>query len=779
MADPKKPQDEQKDPWELDPWEQPAAPAAAAGGTTPVPTPPPSLEQSISEKAIPYTQESVAAIGRLMSTLLKLPQQLLTPHETFGATREQEVQMGPGGRLLYNMPADVMQSLMNAEAARQAAAARGEGGAAQTLAYLENSLASPFVKKVEEAGGYAKGETPPPVGQWRPGFRFGPETLGGAIEAVGTVEAPRMATEAVAGVPGRAREFMQSNLGAGERMSEKALAKETGRFEEAQRQATGRNLTAQQKATEEAQQATGKQAIAERTHWEKVAEVERQNQAQQHGFQMRQTLERQIDTNSAALKPELEHVEHNVWQEANRRMNASKPVGNPTSDSANLISKVKDVQTNVLQKIPENVKEFNRILGMGADEELAQLRQDVMTGQGMTGDYEQLPPERKALVDDMVKRWGGQITAGEPLTWEKLQSLKTRLDARLRSGNMNPDLQRAVSQMQDAVVDEMGNLLQQSGGNVQDWQSARDFYREWKEDFHEPTGPQGSGSPVAQALDAVDPARIRKPFSGAVQSTLGNRGVNTLRKYSQWGGDVAANRVEKIIADQRTQAPLPKKYEPKPPPEPAPPPGEPAPFTPEPPPEARGVDIETQRYNVMRDKFAQWRTLSKWEARTFGLLAVPEQVLTWVLDRPSVLKWATKVTEADLKHLDAQPPEVRAATLKVIDNLAAKESAEAGAAAAKRTPWQQVRWYKGPKGLNLDPRLIRRMADVGLVTGSLGAAQGEKSNPQQQLKTALEDRRIELERQRKQKSPGQQIRDLRRIQERYSDNPHMPIGPGR
>jgi len=110
---------------------------------------------------------------------------------------------------------------------------------------------------------------------------------------------------------------------------------------------------------------------------------------------------------------------------------------------------------------------------------------------------------------------------------------------------MNGDLVRALSSVQEMIVDTMGSLAEAKGATDL-WADAKKTWRQYKEDFHEPTGPSGSGSPVAKALNAVDPRNIRQPFA-ATQSALGNRGVDILRKYPQHGGTEAAATVEEMM----------------------------------------------------------------------------------------------------------------------------------------------------------------------------------------------------------------------------------------
>jgi hypothetical protein len=107
----------------------------------------------------------------------------------------------------------------------------------------------------------------------------------------------------------------------------------------------------------------------------------------------------------------------------------------------------------------------------------------------------------------------------------------------------------------------MGEMADANGAEGE-WQEARDFWRQYKEDFHEPTGPSGSGSPVAQALDAVDPKNIRQPFLNK-QATTGNRAVEILKKYPEHGGQHAASLAEEMLGNHRSMNAIPEKTTPK------------------------------------------------------------------------------------------------------------------------------------------------------------------------------------------------------------------------
>ena len=487
--------------------------------------------------------------------------------------------------------------------------------------------------------------------------------------------------------------------------------------------------------------------------------IEAENKAQAEAVAKRGQIAKHVDTESLALGSELKQLENSVYQEANRKFDAVRQkIGNPQARPDALIRTVKSAESDILQDIPENVKEFRRILSMGDSDEIVKLRQEVMAGQDMTGKYEDLSAERKALVDSMVERWGGQISESEPLTWGKLQSLKSRIDNRLRNTRaMNGDVKRALFSVRDGVVDEMGNMAQ-SQGVTSDWDAARSFYRQWREDFHEARGPSGSGSPVAQALDAVDPSKIRQPFTRS-QSTVGNRGTAILERYKQFGGDKIAKRVESMLTAESDMERLPKQVKPKPlkqAPEihelptrkPAPPiPGKPT------------VDVRAASLKAVEDTARRIGRLNAWDARIVAssVVAVPvslflqshigveaagvglgyvvtKYLLSNALEKPEIANWIAYTPKSEIAALDKLPGRE-----KVIVKAGLAELAQQVSGGKKISVSQTLRSFLGPENVM---RLIR----AGVIAPA------------------------------RERKPADQIRDLRAIQQRYSSNPNMPAG---
>lgn len=596
---------------------------------------------------------------------------------------------------------------------------------------------------------------------YRPGEAKVPvEGVGGEMARPGTVSEPvhprfkaaaRNLTEATQGVQDAAGKAIEKQA--------EALDKN----KEARRSTMKENLETDRAAATERDRA--KLRLAEENR-----KIELENKSQADAVAERGRLAKHVDQESLGVKKDLETLEHDVWQEANKRMDAVKPTGNPQAPPDTLIGTVKDIEKNTLNGIPENIKEFRRILGMEAtDESFVRLRDDVAQGYGFK-DYASVPdaPARgaapgsetvKAQIDRIIDQQYGGVSASEPLTWEKLQSLKSRIDARLRNTRgMNGDLKRGLFAARDGIVDEMGKMLQQPGQSptaVADWQSARDFYRQFKEDFHEPAGRSGSGSPIAQALDAVDPARIRKPLSGDAQARAGQ----TLRKYAQFGGDKLAGRVEGMTSAEKTMKSLPEEEKPKALKKASEvhqlPEHKELPKVPEKP----TVDVDAISRQKILSTAQRLGRLNAWDARIIaasvigGVLApfmgvkggielgasyvAMKYYLSKSLRKPEVLDWISKTPADEIDILNKMP-----GSEKINIKHGLTEAAMDVAGGKKITMSPRLREFLGPEN-------VRRLVQAGAISAV------------------------------REKKPAEQIQDLNKIRESYSSNPALPVGEER
>jgi hypothetical protein len=124
------------------------------------------------------------------------------------------------------------------------------------------------------------------------------------------------------------------------------------------------------------------------------------------------------------------------------------------------------------------------------------------------------------------------------------------LGAELSKGTLPGDVYQATRDLQESVTDMMQDMAKKAGAN-NDLITARKFYREYMDTFHEPTGPSASGSPVAQALLAKDPLVAVGKFAG----DSGDRGIAILRKYS----DSLANLAQDVRQTAQTEIKVPAR----------------------------------------------------------------------------------------------------------------------------------------------------------------------------------------------------------------------------
>ena len=155
--------------------------------------------------------------------------------------------------------------------------------------------------------------------------------------------------------------------------------------------------------------------------------------------------------------------------------------------------------------------------------------------------------ETPAVIKDIMMKYGGPQSP-ELIPYPELQGYYSELGRELSKGTLPDDIYRATKALQNSIGDMMEKIADSKGAG-EDLRAARQFYREYMDKFHEPTGPSSSGSPIAQALQAKDPAIAVKIFSG----DAGDRGIAELAKYDR---DLA-NLAQETSRTGRSKLPSP------------------------------------------------------------------------------------------------------------------------------------------------------------------------------------------------------------------------------
>ena len=405
-----------------------------------------------------------------------------------------------------------------------------------------------------------------------------------------------------------------------------------------------RKVTGVESSVKDAVKAAGK---------EQVADLEK-NAAARDLVAKRAELAKTVDQQSADLGQAIEKVETGAGKEADAKFNAVREkIGNPEVPATDLVATVRNAEENILQGIPENIKEFRSIVSHGE--------------------------EAPANIQDAATAHGVELEGAAPITWDKLQSLKSRIDTRLRQARTRPingDVKRALYSVRDGVVDTMGDIANAKGASDL-WADAKNFYRQYKEDFAEPQGPSGSGSPVAAALNAVDPQNIRQPFL-RTQSAIGNRALDTLRKYPQHGGVEAADLASQMLQSHKEMLQTGIG------------PNKPAPSVPAPPP----VDIHQVALDAIEKRSRNW---GQFNARDVGILGSSilgglvagtlmghtgmggvvgaasamgyesmKYTLSRAMNKPAIVEWLAKTPQTEIDVLRKIP---NADKVKILDGI--------------------------------------------------------------------------------------------------------------
>lgn len=547
-------------------------------------------------------------------------------------------------------------------------------------------------------------------------FLLGLSTVSGAT-AGGMAEKSATPADIKKGISERVHSFARRSTEATQDV--KAAVKESG---EKHAEATARNRAEREEAMRGNMRMRQEQLTKDDQTKIKVQDKNRQIEAENTRAQEEQAAQvnqrnetlRTVDEQSNQLGTKIRDVEQKVGREANRKFEEVRAkIGNPEAPSDDLLEAVATAQDDVLQGIPEKVKEFQAILKMeGAAPEVQEMRAQIMETQGLKGKYENLTETQRNRVDFAVAQESGGIPeANEPVTWDKLQRLKTVIDDRMRARNVDPTMKRALGTVRDRIIEYMGQMAEQAGAGAE-WGEARNFYRQWKEDFWEPSGPSGSGSPVAQAVEAVDPKNIRQPFL-RTQATTGNRGVDILRKYGNYGGTEAATLAQQMIENQKNIGRVPTPAKPKalqPTPEVFPQPrSKPVPAKI---PGQATVDIDQVARESIERTARRVGRLNAWDARVIagsviaGVLAPflglergielgatyvgTKLALAKALENPKVMDWIARTPENELRSLYQLPN---------IDKVNVQTALTDAAIKAKATPSPQLQRFLGAKNV--------------------------------------------------------------------------------
>lgn len=266
----------------------------------------------------------------------------------------------------------------------------------------------------------------------------------------------------------------------------------------------------------------------------------------------------QADANAQVMGSQLiagvKRISDRLRSVANAKYDAVRAsVGDIAYPRTDLQSAVREAEKKWIRGSPENVKEFRAMLQTQGKTPATTIADQTAHNLGYEDFQEAVsnPQMRetlsRVLPEDVFKEATGE--AVKPLSWGDLQGFYEETGRKISTGNLPSDVYQALKQVHEFIGKQMQDIADSKGVGGQ-FLDARKFYRDYMQTFHEPTGPSGSGSPVAQVLDSKDPLRAVDYFAGK----SGDRGVAMLRKYDP---DLA-NLAQKAQRAQRGKMPAPR-----------------------------------------------------------------------------------------------------------------------------------------------------------------------------------------------------------------------------
>lgn len=309
-----------------------------------------------------------------------------------------------------------------------------------------------------------------------------------------------------------------------------------------------KTLAAKQKYDQDVRDQTAKHQIdraealranleAERQYNQKIGETAQQNRAATEAERAKSDQATRLQVGGSQLIYGLRQLDKALRDRAGVMFDAVREkVGTASRPGTDLGTKARAALTKISGS-SEVPKPFHDILTKYPEAE-----PDTIEYQGA-----QIPKTNRLY--DVLKEQG--MGAGAPpVTFGDLQGYYTETGAELAKGTLSGDVYQATKQLHNNIGDMMQDMANTAGAGKQFWDS-RTFYRGFMDTFHEPSGPSASGSPVAQALLAKDPAVAAAKFSG----DSGDRGIATLRRYS----DSLANLAQDVQRTAQTDVKVPAR----------------------------------------------------------------------------------------------------------------------------------------------------------------------------------------------------------------------------
>ena len=350
----------------------------------------------------------------------------------------------------------------------------------------------------------------------------------GIPEALGNVAGGILGGEITGGVLRGAGQVGKGILSKGARGAAEDVVSDTLDANSAARdKAATQNAAAQAKAAEQ-------NAKAAQKHAAKTQTIQAQNDAAQSDFEAAQAAHNDAvakadEVNKAAAEDQTARGQYarQLQQTSSRLLNRIQRV--QKTAKGNLDQSYTDIgeatagQTVPLSNLSAAVSKAEGML-RGSAENIKVFR-DIMARQPeideATGEIQETPSHPLYLAVQKAAQEAGEVLPGGaeagtiPTTdanFKDLRGYYSELGEKLAGGNLPGDVYKAMRSLQDQIGTMLQKMANKSGVGGK-YRTTQNLYRDYMQTFKESAGPNHSGSPIAQSLDAADPAYAIKPLT--------------------------------------------------------------------------------------------------------------------------------------------------------------------------------------------------------------------------------------------------------------------------
>lgn len=246
------------------------------------------------------------------------------------------------------------------------------------------------------------------------------------------------------------------------------------------------------------------QAAFEKAQADHQAAVDKANEVNQAAAQDQTTrgqLARQLQQQSARLVNRVQRVAQNTKANLDQ---AYSDIRRQTAGAAvpreNLADAVNSAEGK-LKGSNESIKIFRDILAKAPEE-----------AEPASIEYQGAQIPQGHPLYDVLREQNPAAEGAPPATFGDLQGYYSELGEKLAGGNLPGDVYQAMRSLQTNIGDMMQKMANQSGVGAK-FRTTQNLHRDYMQTFRESAGPNHSGSPLAQSLDAADPSYAIRPLT--------------------------------------------------------------------------------------------------------------------------------------------------------------------------------------------------------------------------------------------------------------------------